>query len=63
MLHGTQQRADRMSRCSGSEILGRDVQVDLRAGDLPMSEEITNGYEPNAFAHEVSRKSVAHAVR
>ena len=63
MLYGSQQCANGMSRRSGSEILCRDVQIDLRAGDLPMTEQIADGHEPYALAHKVGRKRVAHAVR
>jgi hypothetical protein len=59
MLHASQQRADGMSCRGGSEILGRDVQIDLRAGDLSMAEQIANGHEPDALAHQVGRKRVA----
>ncbi len=63
MLYGSQQGADGMRRCSGPEVFCRDVQIDLRAGDLPMTEQVANGHEPYALAHEVGRKRVAHAVR
>ena len=52
-----------MSLGGSAQILGRDVQVDLRAGDVPMAEQIPNGDDADAFAHEVRGECVPQPMR
>ena len=63
MRHGAEQCTDRMTSCSVSKIFCRHVQVDLRAGDLSMAEQIANGHEAYAGSDQVRRKRVAQLVR
>ena len=59
MLDGCQQLSDGMA-CGGvPQILGGDVQIDLRAGDLSMPEQVTDRNEANPGAHQVRCKRVA----
>jgi len=52
-----------MFGCGGSQILCGDVQIDLCARNLPMSEKISDRNETNTGAHQMSRESVSHAMR
>ena len=54
---------DRMPIGGGTEILGRDVQIELGARDLTMPEQIAQGDEADAGAHEMCRKGVTDAMR
>src|SRR5947199_2675565 len=63
MLDGIEQPADGMPCCGVAEIVGGDVQIDLRAGDQPMAEQIADGHQTNFRAHQVSRKSVPQPMR
>ena len=62
VLHCVHQPANRMARGSSTKIVAGDVQVDLRAGNQPVTEQVTNGDEADSGADEMSREGVAHAV-
>jgi hypothetical protein len=49
-------------RCR-TQILRRDVQIDLRAADLSMTEEIANGDYLSARADQMSGEGVPQAMR
>ena len=51
MLDGVEQSADRVTRCGIAEIIGSDVQIDLRASDQSMTEHIADGDQANTGAH------------
>ena len=63
MLDRIEQVADRMARGCRAKIIHGDMQIDLRAGDEPVPEEIANRDEANACAHQVSRERVAETMR
>src|SRR6202007_2097148 len=63
MLDGIEQPADGMPCCGVAEIVGGDVQIDLRAGDQPMAEQIAGGHQGDFRADQVSRKSVPQPMR
>ena len=63
MLDRAQQCADRMTRGGCTKIIGSDMQIDLRAGDQPMAEQITNGHQANAGTHQVSCKRMPQPMR
>src|SRR5437899_3740192 len=52
-----------MPCCGVAEIAGGDVQIELRAGDQSMAEQIADGHQANFRAHQVSRKSVPQPMR
>ena len=62
MLDSRKQRTNRMTCGSGAKIFCRHVQINLRAGDLSMTEQIPNRHKTHAGAHQVGRKSMAHPM-
>src|SRR6267154_5787196 len=63
MLDGVEQRTDGMTRNGRTEIVRGDMQIDLRAGDQPMTEKIADGHEANSGAYQVGCKCMSHAMR
>ena len=63
MLDGVEQAADGVARGGGAQIVGGDVQIDLRAGDQPMAEQIADGHQAYSRTHQVRGKSVPQAMR
>ena len=59
MLDGREQSSDRVQIGRVAQVLCRDMQIDLRAGDLSMTQEIANRDEPDTGAHEVRRERMA----
>ena len=53
MFNRAQQARDRVPISGGAKILRGNVQIDLRAGDLAMAEQIANRHQTYAFANEV----------
>ncbi len=62
MLDRGEQLSDRMSGCCVSQVLGRDMQIDLRTGDLAVPEQITDRDEPHACPNQVSGKRVSQTM-
>jgi hypothetical protein len=52
-----------MLRGSSAKILGGDMQIDLRARNLSMSEEISNGDETNPGTNQMRCKRMAQSMR
>ena len=63
VLDGSEQTGDRMASGGAAQVLGRHVQIDLRAGDLSMPEQVADGDEADAGAHQVRGERVAQAMR
>ena len=42
MLYGLQQVCNRMPICRCAQVLRGDVQINLRTGDLPMSQKVSD---------------------
>ena len=51
-----------MANCSCAKIIGGDMQINLRACDETMSEQIADGNQTDAGTNEVSSKRVPHAM-
>ena len=51
-----------MANCSCAKIIGGDMQINLRACNETMSEQITDGDQTDASTNEVSGKRVSHAM-
>jgi len=62
MLDGCEQCADRMASGGVAQIFGSDMQIDLRARDLAMTQEVTNRDESDPGAHEMCREGVSQAM-
>src|ERR1700746_1735947 len=52
-----------MTSRGAAEGFGRHVQINLSTRDLAMPEEVLNGDETDASAHEMRGKSMAHPMR
>ena len=52
-----------MTRSSFAKVVRGDMQIDLRAGDQPMTEQVADGHETNSSAYQVGCKGVAQAMR
>ena len=63
MLDGIEQCTDRVARCSRAKIIRGDMQINLGAGDQPMTEKIADGHQANPGTHQVGCKRVPHAMR
>ena len=63
MLDGVEQCTDRMARSSGAKIICGDVQINLGAGDQPMTKKIADRHQANPGAHQVGCECVPHAMR
>src|SRR5688572_25208675 len=48
---------------SAAQVLCSHMQIDLRAGDEAMPEQVADGDEANTCAHQVRCERVAQAVR
>jgi hypothetical protein len=59
MRNGCQQGTDWMTCSSGTKIIGRHMQINLRARDLSMTEQISNRDKADTGTHQVRGKSVA----
>ena len=59
VLDRTQEASDRVALCGLSEILGGDVEIDLRACDESMTEQVSNRDEAYARANEVGGEGMA----
>ena len=44
MLDGVEQCTDRMTRSSFAKVVRGDMQINLRAGDQPMTEQVADGH-------------------
>lgn len=63
MLDGVEQCTDRMARSRRAKIVRGDVQINLRAGDQPMTKKIADRHQANSGTHQVGCKRVSHAMR
>ena len=63
MLDSCEQLPDRMASGGVTKVICRDVQIDLCASDLPMTEQVTNRHEADAGAHEVGGEGVSQSMR
>ena len=52
-----------MTTCCCAKIIGGDMQIDLRACDEAMSEQITDRDQADTGTDQMSRKGVPHAMR
>lgn len=59
MLDRSEQCTDRMNSRGAFEIFCSHVQIDLGAGDLPMTEQVTDGDQTDTLAHQMSGEGVA----
>ena len=53
VFNRAKQARDGVPISGGAKILRSNVQIDLRAGDVPVAEQIANRHQAYAFAHEV----------
>ncbi len=51
-----------MLGCGAAQVIGGHVQVDLRAGDQAMAEQIADRDQADAGADQVGRERVSQAV-
>jgi hypothetical protein len=63
MLDGLKQVCDRMSIGRCAQILRGDMQINLRAGDLSMTKEISNGDNVSAGADQMRCECMAQSMR
>ena len=63
VFNGAQEPSNRMTLGRRAQVLSCDVQIDLRARDQPMAEQVADRDEPDAFAHEVRGKGVSQPMR
>ena len=63
MLNGLHQVADWMFVGCITQVMRRRMKIDLRTGDLFVSEEVTDGDNVDALVNEVRSKGVAKSMR
>src|SRR5580658_5492668 len=62
MLNGLQQVCNRMAIGRCAQVLRGDMQVNLSAGDLPMSQKISNGDNVCAGTNQVCSECMSQSM-